>query len=183
LLLVFSGVAVGVIVGAELFGSKMRPVLIGSDPTSLQTNATSFLSLGVGDPFPLIGFQDSLGQEFAPPQLLGGKGTILLFIGPECGACLDLLELWQNEAGMLRRKEVSVFACVPHRRDLSPEFEQLLAGHDVIYFDAARLAEKINLSFWPTTIGTDSNGKITFAVEGFSDDIVYRLAAWQSELK
>jgi hypothetical protein len=156
---IVGGVATGFLIASHL--SKRGDALVFNLEASGLLNRTA---LSEGDDFPDIHIRDEGDTAVALTPMFEGRRAILGFVSRGCEPCDELLEFFEEKGFPRPGDPRIVLLSVGVQRYESKGFECFRVERSAI--------DTLEIRMFPTVIGLDSDGKVSFVSSGFSRDII-----------
>lgn len=135
------------------------------------------LTSGATVPDETLQFPD--GEPVQLSDLTDGLKTIVVFLSPECQACVDLARDWTD---VFSTTDAQVISIIEDISGLPAYLEKWPISGMVLVDPARRLGSALGLAGLPTFLGLDENRKIAFAEIGYSEDERERLTSLVEQL-
>ena len=138
------------------------------DSDSVPATLTNKTRLEVGDEFPDLPVTDEDGHLVHLGRLLRDRRTILSFVSEGCEPCEDLLLFLQElDTGRIAVDQMILLAMDIESRSDAGGFE--------LYQIDRRTLTGLGVDMFPTLVGIEKSGEISFVSSGFSRSLVDRV--------
>ncbi|MGD8922949.1 MAG: hypothetical protein PVH24_06840 [Candidatus Zixiibacteriota bacterium] len=167
----FLGVLAGIYAGNRFFYQAPRQDYVAPNPLD-----SISVTLVPGDSFPPETYTDTAGKVGNFRDLLLGKNSLVVFANLYCEPCHDFLRLFQKHLRHQLQKKAQVIVCLStHQRPVPEEYQGLMAGCELIFYDDATWSDKYRMRFWPSLIVVDQYGFVNHVQLGYDGYIDYEL--------
>jgi thiol-disulfide isomerase/thioredoxin len=160
LAILFVVVAGGIITGVLISGKLGLAGRFAGNASNLpnQTN------LKIEDPFPVVSVSDDEGKMLDFGAVMSGRKTIVGIVSSGCDACLALADALVEDSALERKGIQTVL--------LSPEPEFFRDNYRFPTFQVSwEFLEEQAIRGFPTIVGVDEHGRITFVSTGYSNQL------------